>query len=240
MNREKLLFAWTNHTLNHKKYQYIPSFDKVDNLHKTIYSINMGKIKLILPNFLILTVIFSFIILILSCFSTPEIIEEETQQEIPSPSPPAEQQPAAEEPPKVTEHVFDPANVSHEYYSSIRSEVRNFIERLNTIVRSNNYNAWLLSLSQEYIDYHSSPDFLHEQSQQPLLRMSNRVLHSLNDYFIYVFVPSRTRANINMEDVDIEFISEHRVKAFITREGDGEREVLYTLEEIGDIWRISN
>jgi len=196
---------------------------------------------LILPNFLAILAVFIFFAPIISCNSVSEIIEteEEPQPAISAPAP-AAQLPASETPQQAAEYVFDPANVSHEYYSSIRNEVRHFIENLNVIVHNSNYNAWLLSLSQEYIDQHSSPDFLHEQSQSPLLRMSNRVLHSLNDYFIYVFVPSRTRINIRIEDVDIEFITEHRVRAFITREGDGEREILYTLEEIDDIWKISN
>ncbi|MCL2276850.1 MAG: hypothetical protein FWC21_03040 [Treponema sp.] len=201
----------------------------------------MSKIKLIFHNFITFLAIFFVIMIVLSCFSTPEVNEEEPAEVAVDPGPvPVTVIAQPEIPPVVTEYVFDPTNVSHEYYSSIRSEVRNFIGRLNAIVRNHDYNTWLLSLSQEYIDYYSSPDFLHEQSQQPLLRMSNRTLHSLNDYFVYVFVPSRTRANINLEDVDIEFISEHRVRAFITRESDGEREILYTLEEIDDIWRISN
>ena len=139
--------------------------------------------------------------------------------------------------------AFDPRRVNQAYYASTRDEVQLFIQQLNQIIRARNFNAWRETLSQEYINEYSSPEKLREISEEPTMKRAGIVLRNLNDYFTRVFVPSRNPDRIQVDNVDIEFISEYRVRAFITRvnaAGVEQREILYNLEKINNSWKIIN
>ena len=146
-----------------------------------------------------------------------------------------------------TQHndTFDPAKVSQSYYTSTRDEVRQFIEKLNQIVRTRNYNSWRDNLSQDYIDEYSSLETLQRISDEPLMKRQNIVLRSLNDYFTRVFVPSRNpdRIQSDINNIEVEFVTASKVRAFITRTnnaGEESREILYNLEKINSEWKITN
>jgi len=135
--------------------------------------------------------------------------------------------------------VFDPTKVSQAYYTSTRDEVRSFIENLNQIIRSRNYDAWKACLSDEYFAEISSQKNLQEISSQPAMKTRRIVLRVPEDYFQYVVVPSRADLRVD----DIEFIGSNRVKAFtLTKNKAGEdvRLRLYDLEKIGNSWTIIN
>jgi len=135
--------------------------------------------------------------------------------------------------------TFDPERISQELYLSTREEVQQFINQLNAIIRARNFNAWRDTLSPEYLAYLSSPDFLRQVSNEPLMRAQNRTLRNLNDYFIHVFVPSRNPDRIQTNNIDIVFINQSVVRAYtITTSGD--RQTLYTLERINNSWKIIN
>ena len=139
--------------------------------------------------------------------------------------------------------AFDPSRVSQAHYTTTRDEVQQFIEKLNQIIRTRNYNAWLETLSQEYIDEYSSPRTLQRISDEDLMKRQGIVLRNLNDYFTRVFVPSRNPSRIQSNIVDIEFVTANRVRAFITRTnnaGEESREILYNLEKINNEWKIIN
>ncbi|MCL2214884.1 MAG: hypothetical protein FWC06_06700 [Treponema sp.] len=141
------------------------------------------------------------------------------------------------------ETIFNPANISQEYYASTREEVRQFIDRLNTIISNRNYTAWEASLSSEYITELSSHENLERISETPLLKLNNTVLRNLNDYFVYIVVPSRSSSRINIEQIDIIFLNENRVRAYVSRmtsAGESSDEILYDLEKINNIWKIIN
>jgi hypothetical protein len=69
------------------------------------------------------------------------------------------------------------------------------------------------------------------QSADPSKR---RTLKSLEDYFLYVVVPSRDNDHVD----DIEFVTQSRVKAY-TETPKGQRR-LYDLESSGNTWKIIN
>jgi hypothetical protein len=99
--------------------------------------------------------------------------------------------------------------VTQEMYDQTLAEVKVFIEDLNKIINSKNYNAWKNTLSDEYFAEISSVDFLVRASESPLLK--NRiVLKTPNDYFVHVVVPSRASSQVD----EIEFIDINRVKAY--------------------------
>ena len=138
---------------------------------------------------------------------------------------------------------FDPASITEEQYASTREEVRRFIDGLNRIIRDGNYAAWRSSLTQEYIDEISSAENLARISETNIMKRRNIVLRTLNDYFTHVVVPARASERIQIDIIEIEFLSSNRVTAFtnrITNTGEEQREILYDLEEIDDAWKIIN
>jgi hypothetical protein len=122
--------------------------------------------------------------------------------------------------------------VSEEVYSRTFEEIREFIDNLNSIIRSADYESWLGHLSEQYIRTTSDPAYLREQSEKPLLKQADIQLHDLRDYFIYVVVPSRTQATLD----EIEFLDENHVKAIALLRGT--RVILYLLERDQGQWKI--
>ena len=134
--------------------------------------------------------------------------------------------------------------ITQEYHNSTRTEVQHFIESLNQIIRNGNFQAWRSALSPEYYSEISSPENLRQVSEQPAMRMRNIVLRNANDYFTHVVVPSRAGVSeIPIGNIDIEFLSLNRVKAFAvttTRTGEDQEVRLYDLEKTNDSWYIIN
>jgi len=147
-----------------------------------------------------------------------------------------EEVPAVEEkPPDLQpEAEFDPGSISQEVFENTKADVRIYIEKLNGIIRSKNYEGWKAHLSEDYFRHISSPDFLKSTSEMPMLERHGIVLESAEDYFTHVVVPSRANARVD----DIEFTGHNRVKVFtISR---NERLRLYELEQTGNTWIIIN
>lgn len=160
---------------------------------------------------------------LLSCGSAPEAAPVEPE------APPA---PAAA---PVTEQYFDPASISQEVFDSTKGDVKRFIEDLNWIIRSKDYDAWVSHLGDEYFAEKSSPRYLAEVSQQPRLKTQKIVLATAQDYFLQVVVPSRANDRVD----DIEFVTSSRVKAY-TVTPNGQRLRLYELESSQNTWKIIN
>ena len=179
------------------------------------------------------------VIMIISCISTPEVISE--------PEPEPRREPVAEVVVVVQEEAvnedFDPSRVTEEYYFSTRTEVQQFIQNLNQIIRSGNFEAWRRALSPELLAEISSDDNLRQLSEQPAMRTRRIVLRTAEDYFTHVVVPSRANVSDRVDNIDIEFITISRVQAFaITTNRAGEEQAvrLYDLEKINNIWTIIN
>ncbi|MCL2174671.1 MAG: hypothetical protein FWB73_01375 [Treponema sp.] len=169
--------------------------------------------------FLILSLIVVLAVMALSCKTLPpkQGISEDTQ--------------------------FNHGRISQAVYDLTREEVRLFVEKLNQIIRARDYNAWLRTLSQEYIDLYSSQAKLREISEEPLMKRAGIVLRNLNDFFTRVFIPSRSPDRVQIDNIDIEFVTSTKVRAFTTRTnnaGQNQREVLYDLEKINNDWKIIN
>jgi hypothetical protein len=156
---------------------------------------------------------------------------------------PAEETPftpvsAPAEPAVVEEESFNSQQVSQELFDTTLVEVQRFITRVNNIIRAEKYDDWVKSLSREYIETYSSPDYLKKASEDPLFKSKKMVLTNFLDFFRYNVVPSR--ADIDTVEVDdIEFITPVRVKAF-TVNAKGQRLRLYELEKDGNDWKIVN
>ncbi|MDR3020210.1 MAG: hypothetical protein LBU66_04830 [Treponema sp.] len=166
------------------------------------------------------------IILVISCGSGPQPETPKAEAEI-----------------SQAEEVFDPSAITQEQYVSTREDVRRFIGELNQIIRRRDFNAWRYALSAEYIEENASPENLHRLSEMPALKRQNIVLTSLSDLFTHVVVPSRANVSDRVDNVEIEFVTSNRVKAFtvtINRAGEEVRVRLYDLERINNSWKIIN
>jgi hypothetical protein len=201
---------------------------------------------------------------VFSCKTAPEPAEPAPAAAVPH-VPPAEQDPPPV-PAAVAEEAvesFDPAAVSQAVHDSTKQEVEEVVRQLNIINRNRNYRTWLTWMDERYVKEIGDPGFLETQTQSPRLVQQNIVLKNLQDYFIYVFIPSRQNARVD----DIEFISPHKVRVItITQrrqpvptdprelaqmEADGwilangrmtktARERFYALEKTNDEWKIVN
>lgn len=130
---------------------------------------------------------------------------------------------------------FDPATITQEIFDSTKVDVQQLIQDLNGIIRARDYHTWVSHLSENYLRYISSPDFLAQTSASARLRQQRIVLNSPEDYFNHVVVPSRANDRVD----DIEFTSQNRVKAY-TLTPNGQRLRLYELEKTGESWKIMN
>lgn len=80
-----------------------------------------------------------------------------------------------------------------------------------------NFNAWLKYIDKESIEYYSNPKNLTSSSK----RLPQKIkLSNLNDYFTYVFIPSRKGRSVE----EIRYISRDSVKAVQVRE---DRDIVY-------------
>jgi len=173
------------------------------------------------------------VILVVSCGSNPK--QEQKGEEKAAVEQTGPKENIVQEP----EENFNPSTVSREYYDYTMEDVRHFIEELNHIIGSRNYNSWRAALSDEYFKEISSQENLQQISQQPAMMTRRIVLRTPEDYFLYVVVPSRANSRVDA----IEFISRNRVKVFtvnVTRAGEEQRLRLYDLERIGNTWKIIN
>lgn len=195
-----------------------------------------------------LSVVLTACFLFFSCASAPEPVDEEppmetapveeTEPEAPpkgepiedKPEPVAEVEPEeSSEETKSEEEVF---SVSEEVFTETFEDIRKLISDLNAIIREENYDRWLRYLTAAYKEHFSSPEVLKEHSDQPLLKKYNINLTSMNDYFKWVVVPSRSNARLD----DLVFIDNETVKAIMIIKD--RRTILYLLEKDGDGWKI--
>jgi len=136
------------------------------------------------------------------------------------------------------------AELKEEAYDEIFSDVKAFIEYLNTIIQSKNYNKWRATLSEERFKELSSSEFLASASRTNSMRRRGIVLKTLYDYFLYVVVPSRANSKIDK----IEIVDNNRVRAIymhtrITENGNEEITeteplLVYELAKTKDSWNI--
>jgi len=191
--------------------------------------------------------------LIIACVTpTPEPEEPQESAEAPAEQiPPVEPEPTEEpeverprdveettpeEEPEVSdgsegERDFE---VTEEVYEQTFEEVEQTIARLNTIIQQRDFQAWKSYLTDEYEQEYSDPETLAEWSESPLLQRNEITLRSLEDFFTYVVVPSRSNARLD----DLEFVDENTVEAYMNVRG--RRALLYLLENEDGVWKIDS
>ena len=184
----------------------------------TRYTDVYTRFKLFLPPFFLICLLYP----VFSCAGIPPETEHEKIQL-------EEQLPEKTDPEAAGNNDF---TVSEEKYERTFTDIEILIEKLNSLIRNSRFDEWKEYLTDEYIEYYSDLDNLKAVSETPVLKKHNIALRSLNDYFRYVVVPSRSAVRLD----DISFIDDSKVVAYMII--DGVSVVLYTLVNIDGQWKI--
>ncbi len=125
--------------------------------------------------------------------------------------------------------VYEP---TEEAYALTFESVNTIVRELNSVIQAKDFDKWLSYLTSEYIKEKSDPSVLEELSDQPTMRANRITLQTLEDYFFFVIVPSRTNSVLER----IVFINENCVKALSTLYG--KPVILYNLVKVDGVWKI--
>ncbi|MBQ5470737.1 MAG: hypothetical protein IIT58_01870 [Treponema sp.] len=121
-------------------------------------------------------------------------------------------------------------SISREAFNADKKEILQIIAELATIMQDYDYESWLKYIDKDSINYWSNPSNLRNATK----RLPNKAikLNTLNDYFTYVFVPSRKERKVE----EIRYISLDSVKAVQMRE---EVDVVYyNFVKINGKWMV--
>lgn len=186
---------------------------------------------------------------LLSCSSPPETPEENPPVQILPPVPedvteepepavtlPAETEDIPQDDGDEVVAMVDSVAITKEAFNQTKSEIEIVVEDLNAITREKDYARWLTYLDPEYRKMLSSRSWLAGVSRSlPRALQERHVrLYTLEDYFDYVFVPSRQNIRVD----DIQFITPSRVYV-IMEMAQAQRAAVYILEKNGNgSWKL--
>jgi len=123
-------------------------------------------------------------------------------------------------------------DVSIEDFTKDKKEILEIISKMDTIMTDKNYNEWVTYVDEESIRYWSNTTNLRKASNR-LPTRGSLTLKTLEDYFNYVFISSRSGRKID----EIRYESSSSVKAVETRE---ELElVYYNFKKVDGKWKIN-
>jgi hypothetical protein len=129
--------------------------------------------------------------------------------------------------------MFDPKHPSVEIYTATLTDIQDFVQSLDHLIKAKNYAEWLKLLSPSYYELINSEEFLNTVSQQPRLKSQNIVLRNSRDYFLNVVAASR----VDLQANDIEFLTMTRVMVF-TIDQKNQKIRIYTLDKTPESWEI--
>ncbi|MCR5761887.1 MAG: hypothetical protein K6G00_00720 [Treponema sp.] len=134
------------------------------------------------------------------------------------------------------EQITDGSKITHETFSADKKAVLELIENLKEVMSKQNYNEWIKYLDEESIKYWSQKSNL--QKAQKRLPVKGLKISSLQDYFKYVFIPSRTGKDVD----EIRYLSDSLVKVVqIRKDAEGRYvgdTVYYNLRKINGEWKV--
>ena len=187
------------------------------------------------------------VILISSCASAPETkpvsaaetqVEEKSQQ-VQEPAvvekPVEEAKPKAEAPKTADEEVvaqFEGVSITKKDKEIAKSEIEEVVKKLNEITAKKDYGRWRFWLSTEYKKEFSKPEVLKKTSEGLPSNLKGKQLKSIEDYFYYVFVPSRQNGRVD----DIVYLTPTKVR--VLKITATQSLIFYNLEKIDDRWLL--
>lgn len=128
--------------------------------------------------------------------------------------------------------------VSRETFNADKAAILKKISELNEIMAKKDYNSWLKYISDDSKKYWSNSYTLLKASEKLPKELKGLKLKNLNDYFNYVFIPSRKGRQID----EIRYNSAESVKAVQVTKSDESDKTKITVyynfvKEAGD-WKV--
>ena len=171
---------------------------------------------------------------VLSCKSTEQA--EETPSEKVVESNKVEKQ-SSEEDSEYRRSVGTEKNISLDTFNADKAAIVKKITELNAIMAKRDYDSWLKYIDPESQKYWSTPANLAKASEKLPKNVKGLKLRTLQDYFIYVFIPSRNGRTID----EIRYNSADSIRAVqVSKNEDGtNRIVVYYnfVRQDGD-WKV--
>lgn len=128
-------------------------------------------------------------------------------------------------------------NISLDTFNADKAAIIKKITELNAIMAKRDYNSWLRYIDPESQKYWSSTANLAKASEKLPKKLKGLKLRTLQDYFIYVFIPSRSGRTID----EIRYNSADSIRAVqVSKNDDGtNRIVVYYnfVKQDGD-WKV--
>lgn len=120
--------------------------------------------------------------------------------------------------------------ITREEFNADKNEILQIIKELSEIMTSYDFNSWMSYIDPDSLRYWSNPrNLLNASKRLP----SKTRLSNLNDYFRYVFVPSRQGRSVE----EIRYISRDSVKAVQPRK---DRDIVYyNFVRINGKWMVN-
>lgn len=124
--------------------------------------------------------------------------------------------------------TVDSVGITKHEFEKTKSEIEVVVEDLNKITETQNYDAWLAYLDPDYRKTLTDRAYLDRVSKSLPRALQERKIRllTLEDYFKYVFVPSRQNIRVD----DIQFITPTRVYV-IMEISHGQTAAVYILEK---------
>jgi len=122
-------------------------------------------------------------------------------------------------------------SVTKKQFNEDKAAILKIIEELSKVMDTKNSKKWLTYIEPESINYYSNPVNL--RNAQKKLPNKSVFLRSIEDYFYYVFIPSRKRSRVD----EIRYISATNIKAVQVKE-DYSTVVYYYFKKINDKWYV--
>ena len=149
--------------------------------------------------------------------------EMQEKREIPvavveEPKEPVREEPPVEEVPPAENEEHDrqgeyvrsigsTSNITKEIFEEDKRNILNIIEKLSVVMSKKDYKTWLTFIDDASVKYWSNRTNL--QKAQSRLPVKGLYLRTLEDYFKYVFIPSRAGRTVD----EIRYENERQVKA---------------------------
>ena len=181
-----------------------------------------------MKKFIFTITVLSFVLLVTSCKST-EVNEKETATEKVADVKKETTSIVESEYERATKDLVD-EKVSRETFEEDKKTILQKISELNSIMKNFDYNSWINYIDQSSINYWSLKSNLSSASKK--LPVKGIQLKSLQDYFRYVFVPSRMGRKID----EIRYISSKSIKAVQVRDED--IIIFYNFKKINGEWFV--
>ena len=183
--------------------------------------------------FFVLLSAFVFALTFVSCKST----EQETKPVEKVESPAKVEKRAAEDDSEYRRSVGTEKNISLDTFNADKAAIIQKISELNVVMAKKNYNSWLKYIDSESQKYWSNTANLAKASEKLPKNLKGLKLRTLQDYFIYVFIPSRNGRTID----EIRYNSADSIRAIqISKNEDGTNKVVvyYNFVKQDGDWKV--